>query len=174
MKPASLLLLALLTALPAFAQQSTREDFKEFCRMADGRWVGDVTWNADWPGLGKRGEKVTGYSEMKVVEDGQVILTRFFGGTGSSVGTIVYDAGAKQIRWSGGDSGGSTWVSIFYKRDGKWMYALTGCQPDGTKYEATYTITVSDNGNTHRWTGSAKISGKKADEMSDVWRRVSR
>jgi hypothetical protein len=174
MKLASCLVLALLTALPAFAQQTTREDFKEFCQMMAGRWVGEVTWIMDWPGFGKRGDKVTGYSEIKLTEDGHVMLSRFFGGPGSNAGTIVYDAGAKHIRWSGGDSGGSTWVAILYKKDGKWMSKETGSHADGTRYEGLYTITISDNGNTHRWTGSTKIAGKKADEQNDLWRRVSK
>lgn len=174
MKLASALLLALVTALPAFAQQATREDFKEFCQAMAGRWVGDVTWIMDWPGFGKRGDKVTGYSECRIVEDGSALAGRFFGGPGSSTWMTVYDAGAKQIRNSGSDSGGTTWVAIIYKQDGKWMSAEKGSHADGTKYEALYTVAISDNGNTHRWTGSTKVAGKKADELNDVWRRVSR
>lgn len=174
MKRASCLALLLFAALPAFGQQATREDFKEFCQAMAGRWVGDVTWIMDWPGFGKRGDKITGYSEIKLAEDGQIMLSRFLGGPGSSAGTIVYDAGAKQIRWSGGGSGGSTWVAIVYKKDGKWMSKETGSHADGTKYEGLYTIHMSDNGNTQRWTGSTKIPGKKADDLNDLWRRVSK
>jgi len=174
MKLVSALLLMLLAALPAFAQQATREEFKEYCQAMAGRWVGDVTWIMDWPGFGKRGDKITAYGENKISEDGHVMVTRFFGGPGSNAGTVVYDAGAKQIRGTGGDSGGSTWIAIIYKKNGKWISAETGSHADGTKYEGTYTVTISDNGNTHRWTGSTKIPGKKADELNDVWRRVGK
>ena len=40
--------------------QSTRADFKEFCKAMEGRWIGEVVWVADWPGFGKKGDKVTG------------------------------------------------------------------------------------------------------------------
>ncbi|MBI4625731.1 MAG: hypothetical protein HY736_21235 [Verrucomicrobia bacterium] len=174
MKLISGVLLIALTALPAFGQQSTREDFKEFCQAMAGRWLGDVTWIMDWPGFGKRGDKVTAYAENKIAEDGHALHLRFFGGPGSGSSMAVYDAGAKQIRWSGGDSGGTTFVSIVSKQNGKWASAETGSHADGTKYEGKYTVTISDGGNTHTWAGSTKITGKKADELKDVWRRVSK
>ena len=79
--PARVLIVAL-TALPAFGPQSTREDFKEFCQALAGRWVGDIAWIMDWPGFGKRGDKVTAYAENKIAEDGHARHTRFFWRTG--------------------------------------------------------------------------------------------
>lgn len=174
MKLRSSVLLVMLTVLPAFGQQTTREEFKEFCQAMSGRWVGDITWIMDWPGFGKRGDKVTAYSENKVMEDGHSMLGRFYGGPGSGTSIAVYDAGAKQIRVSGADSGGTTFVAIVSKKDGKWTSVENGSHADGTKYEGRYTVTISDNGNTHTWSGSTKISGKQADELKDVWRRVSK
>lgn len=174
MKLVSCLTVMFLAALPAFAQQATREDFKEYCQAMVGRWVGDVTWIADWPGVGKRGDKVTAYTEIKASEDGHAVLGRFFGGVASSAWIVVYDAGAKQIRNSGVDSGGTAWVAILYKKDGKWMSAETGSLPDGAKYDGLFSVAISDNGNTHRWTGAMKLPGKKTDELNEVWRRVSK
>ena len=34
--------------------QSTRADFKEYCDVMQGRWIGKVVWIADWPGLARR------------------------------------------------------------------------------------------------------------------------
>lgn len=174
MKLISSVLLIALTALPAFGQQSTREDFKEFCQAFAGRWLGDVTWIMDWPGFGKRGDKVTAFLENRITEDGNVVVGRFFGGPGSGSSVFAYDAGAKQIRGNGADSGGTVWTAVFSKQNGKWVSAETGSHADGTKYEGKYTVAISDGGNTHTWTGSTKITGKKADELKDVWRRVSK
>ena len=91
-----------LFAFEVIGQESSRADFKEHCDAFVGRWVGDVTWVADWPGLGKRGEKVTAYIEARYIEDGQAMLLKFFGGNGSATLLTVYDAGANQIK--------STWV----------------------------------------------------------------
>jgi hypothetical protein len=44
-------------------QTTSRREFKEFCRLMEGRWGGDVIWVANWPGFGKRGDKVTAYAE---------------------------------------------------------------------------------------------------------------
>ena len=174
MKLVSSLLLALLTVLPAFSQQSTREDFKEYCQAMVGRWVGDVTWVADWPGVGKRGDKVTGYSDVTLLLDGHALVGRFYGGAASSAWITYYDAGAKQIRSSGSDSGGNTWSAIVAKKDGKWVSAESGSLPDGAKYEGKYTVTISENGNKHTWTGPTTMAGKKTEEMNDVFRRVSK
>ena len=168
------LALLLLAALPASAQQTTREEFKEYCQAMVGRWVGEVTWVADWPGVGKRGDKVTGYSDATLSLDGHALIGRFYGGAASSAWITYYDAGAKQIRTSGMDSGGSAWVAIAYKKDGKWVSAESGSLPDGTKYEGKYTCTTSENGNKNTWTGPTTMAGKKTDEMNDVWRRVSK
>jgi hypothetical protein len=41
-----------------------RQDFDEFCRAFEGRWVGEVTWVADWEAFGKRGDKVEAYPDV--------------------------------------------------------------------------------------------------------------
>lgn len=174
MKLVSFLVCMLLAALPAFAQQATREDFKEYCQAMAGRWIGEVTWVADWPGVGKRGDKVTAYSDIRLMEEGHALVGRFFGGAASSSWVAVYDAGNKQIRSSGSDSGGTSWVAIAFKKDGKWMSSESGSLPDGTKYQGEYTVTITENGNKHTWTGPTTMGGKKTDEMNDVFRRVSK
>ena len=160
-------------ASPAYSQESSREDFRDFCKAFEGRWVGDVTWVADWAAYGKRGDKVTAYFEGKIIEDGNAFMGRFFGGTGSGTSLVMYDAGAKRIKWIWINSGGSASQDIVF-RDGKnWVSKSVGCTADGTKTEYLSTITVSDDGNTHTWTGSGKVGGKKVDDQHDVWRRVS-
>jgi len=167
-------LLVALFAAPMFAQESTREDFRELCQLVQGRWVGDVTWVADWPGFGKRGEKVTAYTENKIAEDGNALISRFYGGDGSSTGLIVFDAGAEQIKSFGVSSGGGVGQSIMYKKGGKWVDEGTGSNPDGTKTRGTATLTITDNGNTHTWTGPTWVGEKRVDDAKDVFRRVSK
>ena len=97
---ASVTVLAAVFATPAFAQESSREEFKAFCEMLRGRWVGDVTWVADWPGFGKRGEKVTAYWTAQLTEDGNLLVGKFLGGDGSESSIIYYHPGKKQIIWT--------------------------------------------------------------------------
>ena len=167
------LLMAVL-ASPAFAQESSREDFREFCQAMQGRWVGDVTWVADWAGFGKKGEKVTAYSENRVAEDGNALILKFFGGNGSGTSLIAFDAGAKQIKGMDVSSGGGTGHTVIYREGGKWVMKGNGSEPDGSKSEFISTLTMTENGNVHTWTGSGTLGGKKVDDQRDVWRRVGK
>lgn len=167
-------LLAVLFAVPALAQESTRADFDEYCRAAQGRWLGDITWATDWPGFGKKGEKVTAYGENKIAEDGNALVARFYGGNGSGTGIIVFDAGAKQIKGLWVSSGGGVSNDVSFKKDGKWVTKSHGSNPDGAIVEMTQTLTISENGNKHVWDGGGTVGGKKIDDFKDVWRRVSK
>ena len=173
--PAQIVLLIALSALPAMAQQATRADFNEFAKVMAGRWVGQVTFIADWPGQGKKGEKVTAYCENRIAKDGNAITTECFGGTGSGVSVIVYDAGAKQIKEMGVDSGGTTFTNIYTKVSAtKWAQTQVGSLADGSKIEGKYEANITENGNTWNWSGPTTIAGKKQDDLHDVWRKVSK
>ena len=167
-------LLVAVFAVPAFAQESTREDFRDLCQAWQGRWVGDVTWVADVPGFGKKGEKATAYADCKPAQDGNALIVNFYGGDGSATWLVVFDAGTKQIKSLWVTSGGVVSHSVIYKDGEKWIEKGHGSQPDGTKTQITLTITVTDNGDTHTWTGTKMIGGKNADRMHNVWRRVSK
>jgi hypothetical protein len=164
-----------IAVLPAMSQQATRADFNDYAKALVGRWVGQVTWVADWPGQGKKGDKVTGYSEAKLSEDGNAIITKFFGGTGSSSSIVVYDAGAKQIKEIAVDSGGTVTINIYSKvSPTKWAETSTGSLADGSKVEGKYEVNVTENGNTWSFSGTTTIGGKKQDDLHDVWRRVGK
>lgn len=159
---------------PLCAQESSREDFQKFCEAWKGRWVGDVTWVADWPAYGKRGDKVMAYVEINISEDGNALTGRLFGGKGSATVVGFYDAAAKQIKWIWVNSGGAVDQALISVKDGKWVFQSTGSLGDGTKTQSTSTVTISDNGNMHTWTGTGQVGDKRTDDQHDVWRRVSR
>ena len=73
-------MLLLTTTATSNAQESSRDDFLAYAKTQTGRWIGEVTWITDWPGLGKKGDKVTGYWEGKMAEDGNAVIGRFFAG----------------------------------------------------------------------------------------------
>ena len=127
---------------------TSRKDFAEWCDAWKGRWVGDVTWVADWPGLGKKGDKVTAYLEITTIEEGNGLVFKFFGGNGSGTVLFAYDAVAKQIKSTTIVSGGYTGTSIIYKKDGKWVSEVKGSLPDGKKTEGTTLYAFSDGGKT--------------------------
>jgi len=160
--------------LPTIAQGSTRQEFKEYCRFLQGRWIGDVTWVADFPGYGKRGDKVTCYFEGKVAEDGNVLTARFIGGTGAGTGLYYFDPGTKEIKSLWVNTGGGVERGTIRKSGDKWIVETSGNLKDGTETKYTTTVTSSDDGNSSTRTGSGTVGGKKADDQHDVWRRLDK
>ncbi len=161
-------------ALSTFAQESSREDFQELCLAMKGRWVGELTCVDDWPGFGKKGETLNAHGEVVVAADGNALIDKFYAGNGSELSLIFFDPGAKQIKVSSVNSGGGVTQSVFYTNNGKWFYKAVGSNPDGTGYELSSTITITEDGNTQTWTGTFTVGGKKVGEQHDVWRRVSK
>ena len=152
--------------------QSTQADFKEYCQMMQGRWIGEVIWITDWPGFGKKGDKVTGYEEWTIGEGGQVLQGRFYGGPGSGTALTHYDAGARKIQCRAVSSGGNVWNHVIYKKDGKWHFETTGSTATGKKITGSSIRHISDDGKTHRLTGTLKIDGKELDPLRDVFHRI--
>ena len=139
-----------------------------------GRWLGEVVWIADWSGVGgKKGDKVTGHVEIKIIEDGNALLGRFFAGSGSATWITVYNSATKQIVETAGTSGGTVFQSVIYKKGGKWIQETTGSESDGRKITQRNVLTISKDGKTHKWSGGGAVGDKKTGELRDVWRRVS-
>ena len=154
-------------------QETTSEDFKKWCSQHQGRWICDVTWVADWPGGGKKGDKVTGYWRGHVAEDGNVMVTNFLGGSGSDIGLVYYDAAAKRIQATHVSSGGTVFQTTIWPDGDKWREAVDVTLADGTKGKFDRTFVYADSGRTL----TIHINGKLGDEVitdqKDVARRVS-
>ena len=56
-----------------------------------GRWVGELTCVADWPGFGKQGEVLHAHGEVIVTADGNALIDKFYAGNGSGISLIVFD-----------------------------------------------------------------------------------
>jgi len=118
---------------------------------------------------------VTAYGEWRLTEDGNALISKNFGGTGSGSSILVYDAAAKQIKEMGVDSGGTVWINVYSKVSAtKWAQTTTGGLADGSKLEGKYEAIITENGNRWAWSGTTMIGGKKQDDLRDIWRRVSK
>jgi hypothetical protein len=159
---------------PVYGQESTRQDFEEFCRAFEGRWVGEVTWVTDWEAFGKRGEKVTAHVDLRISPDGHALTGVFYAGNGSGTSLGYFDAAAKQIKWVWVNSAGGTSVDVMHREGKNWVNTSGGSNADGTKTQSRSMISVSDDGNTHTWKGKGTVGGKPVDDQHDVYRRVSK
>jgi hypothetical protein len=158
----------------AWAQDMSRKDFDEFRAAFRGTWVGQVRWVANWPGLGKQGELVTGYLEIRETENGNALIVRFQGGEGTGTGIWGYNPGEKTITARMIYSGG-TISNITYKKDGgAWLETVSGFLPDGRKSESTSRLTLSDDGKSLRAQGTGTIDGVPNAPRDDKWQLLYR
>ena len=171
----SIILTIFMSTSALIGQTSSRAEFEEYCKTWEGRWIGDVTWIADWPGMGKKGDKVTGYFESKIIADGNALSGVFYGGNGMETSIQYFDPGTKQIKGVAVSSGGTIFHWVVFKKEGKWqIFDTASSLPDGRKFEGKGTLTISNGGKTLAWAGTATIGGEKSDPWQDVWRRVSK
>jgi hypothetical protein len=173
MKLASALtaLLSFLCVVPAFAQQTTRADFNELCQAMTGRWLCNFNLLVDSPGEGRKGDAATAVVEIFTSADGNALVARILAGATSGYRMTVYDAAAKQIRELGARSDGRMWTAVYFKEKGQWVKETAGCTPEGVKNSGVYRVAISDNGNTHTWTGAIIRGGEKLPPYREVAKR---
>ena len=167
-------LIAVLLAGPVIGQETTRADFKKWCSQLEGRWVGNYTFVTDWPGGGKKGDKVTAYWQGRVCEDGNVMVTNFFGGPGSETGLICYDAAAKRIVWPHVGSSGAVFQSTLWPDGDKWINAVDITLPDGTKGIMKNVLIFTDGGKTMTLHINGKVGDDVIKDRTIIWRCVSK
>lgn len=167
---ASLVIVAL-----AAVGQPPATPLEEFGEMLVGRWIGDATLVADWPGIGKKGEKVVNHLTYRWIADRRGIEAEAFAGQGTGKGIYFWDPATKKIVEYRINSGGTTGRVEYVKKNGRWEFTLTGNQPDGAAYKAEGVILVKDGGATLIWEGpSGSMEGEKMLNLRDVYRRASK
>ncbi len=155
----------------ALAQEASREDFKELSRLLEGRWIADITWVEDWPGVGKKGEKATGYFDVKKEADGHALVGRHYAGTGAAIWMVAYDAADKKITGSFVVASGVYQMSYF-KKNGTWMEESHGSLVDGRRTHGSSTITFSNNDTMMVLEGTGTTAGERQDDRRDIYRKV--
>jgi hypothetical protein len=159
----------------ALAAEPAETPLNDLGGILQGRWIGDVTLIADWPGLGKRGEKVVAYVNADWIVDGHAFEIVWHGGAGCSKEIFVWDAGAKKVRSTGASSGGSSWQTTWSKKGDNWLGRSVEHLADGTKAGGnTIVLTVEDNGKRLVFTseGDGYIGDKKLDPLRDVYTKL--
>jgi hypothetical protein len=154
--------------------ESPATPLQEFGDLIVGRWIGDVTLIADWPGIGKKGEKVIGHWSARWIADKRGLEDEGYGGQGTNKSIYYWDPALKKIKQYNIDSGGTTAEWAIWKKDGRWVFKGGGCLADGTKYEGDGAFIVKDAGNTLALEGTFTMNGKKMLDLHDVYKRASK
>jgi hypothetical protein len=158
----------------ANAQTATREDFKEFCGLLEGRWTSDVTLTFDQPPIGKKGDKVAATFNVKRDADVDALVARGTWGSATGISTFGYNAAEKKIAGLFVDSTGYYGNMTYYKKDGIWMEQSSGSLGDGKKEASTSTIKFSDKNTKMVLTGTGTVDGKSVDPRNDTYTRPAK
>jgi hypothetical protein len=147
---------------------------KEYGELIVGRWIGEITLVADWPGIGKKGEKVAGHWAVRWVADKRGLEEEWYAGKGTVKAVYFYDPTTKKIRNVGVDSGGTVFDWEIWKEGDKWLSKGCGALADGTKTEGKGILSVKDGGNTIIIDGEGTAGGKPMLPHHDVYTRQSK
>ena len=122
-------------------------DFQEFGQLMVGRWIGEVTLIADYPGIGKKGEKVIGHSVTRWIADQQALENEWFGGQGTGKSITFFDPASKKVVQQVVDSGGTIARWENWKEGDKWVFRGGETLANGSKTEGRGSTVVRDDGN---------------------------
>lgn len=153
--------------------KTTREDFERFCKLAEGRWIADITLNEDWPGFGKKGETFTAYMQQTRISNGNAMVGRLSFGDGWIDELKVYDPDARQIITTQAMSNGAVCYLKERRAEGEWPSESIEFAADGTKSLWVATSTFSKNGK--EWIVTYGTPDQDKQEwMTNVWHRISK
>ncbi len=165
---------AVLVASATLGQAETPATaLQELGNQLVGRWIADITLVADWPGIGKKGDKVIGHMSVRWIADKRGLEDEGFAGQGTGKTLYFWDAASAKIKTFAVDSGGTTMEAELWKEDSTWKFRGTGSLADGTKTEVKGTLVVKDSGNTLVYEGTGTVGGKATLPLHDVYRRAS-
>jgi hypothetical protein len=165
------MMVAFLTASAA-AQGVSQKEFDEFRKSVAGRWIGQVKWVTDWPGIGKKGDVATCYLDISEVEGGHAMIGKFYGGSASGTMLWAFNTGEKTITGTVVYSSGLVENLTYRKEDGTWVEIGSGTLPDGRKTESKSKLTFEDEGAIMRARGTGTVDGKPNDPRDDKWQRL--
>lgn len=157
---------------PTPASQSANP-LKEFGDLVIGRWMSEVTWAVDYPGVGKKGDKVTGFDVWRWVADGAALECEWLLGPTSGRVLLWWDASTSQVRGLEVDSGGGWAQGTLTKHGTSWAWWRGGSLADGRRVEYQSELSFPDDGQTRTDTGATILDGAR-NEYRDVYRRVGR
>ena len=156
--------------------QSSPEEFKEFCKQMEGRWVTQQKVTTVWPKLGfKKGDTLTHYADFHSDLDGIVLVADHKFGNIKWRVTYHYDAVNSQICSSGNGSNG------FWSRGVIWQtsknvfaYRLLGGQTNGQDFSSSGIMATSVDGKTFTtYSGDTRLGDGGKAKSQENYKRIS-
>jgi hypothetical protein len=166
-------LVALLgVAVSAFpAPQQVGTPLKDIGDLIIGHWTGEGVYAADYPGIGKKGEKFTSTVTCRWVAGQAAVQCEGVENKTTWTTFYWYDVPSKQVKYVDAHSGGNYAEGTMTKQGAKLVWASAGSFADGRRVEYKGETTFQDNGNTRIETGGTILKGVR-NEFRDTYKRV--
>jgi hypothetical protein len=163
------LLAVALSASPAPQQAGT--PLKDIGDLLIGRWTGEGIYAADYPGIGKKGEKFTSTHTCRWIAGQAAIGCEGVENKNTWTAFYWWDPGSKQVKYVGVNSGSNCHEGTITKQGAKLVWASAGSFADGRRVEYKGETTFQDNGNTQIEAGATILNGVR-NEFRDTYKRV--
>lgn len=150
---------------PALAQSA---QFREIGDLIVGRWMFEQTLDVDFPGLGKKGDKLSGQSICRYAADGAAIDCDDFGGPTSAKRLWVWDRVNKRLQMLAIDSGGNWDQGYIVKQGSKLVGKSSGYLGDGKHVDSQWEVVSENGGRTQRSSGTNIVNGVRS-----LWRSTA-
>jgi hypothetical protein len=153
---------------------ATFQDFQEFSKKMEGRWVAKIKLIHDWPGFEKKkGEITEGHSLRRIVADGHALEDIGLCAGSESRALFYWDAGLKTIKIVLVTNAGITYSGSLGRNGDQWICIFEGRMPDGQKMTGKNVCFFKKDG-TQVLEGQTYLEGKPMDPLHDEYRKVSK
>lgn len=156
--------------------KASHEEFKEFCKQMEGRWITQQKVTTVWPKLGfKKGDTLTHYTDFQKDLDGIVLVSHHKFGNIKWRVTYHYDAVNSRICSNGNGSNG------FWSRGFVWQtsknefgYSVEGGQTNGQSFSSSGTMATSVDGkNLTTSSGDTRLGDGGKAKSHVIYKKIS-
>jgi hypothetical protein len=165
-------ILVLFSASSSTPQEASLKDFQEYGDLMVGRWIGDLTLVADWPGFGNKGDKVVAHLSVRWIADRNAVEGEAFAGAGAGRSFAFWDPVVGRIKEYRVSSKGTVTSIEIWKLGDKWAWRSSGYLRDRTPFDGHGEIIVSEARDTITYVGKGTMGGKPMLPLKDVFRKA--
>lgn len=165
--------IATVAAIRVGAQQSAPMPLNDIGLLLVGSWTGEGVFAADYPGVGKKGEKFTSTVTCRWTAGRAAIACEGKDNQATWSAMYWWDAGAKVVRTVAVNSGGNFDQGTVAKEGAKLVWSSTGSFADGRRVEYKGETLFQDDGKTRIEAGATILGGVRS-EFRDTYKRVDK
>ena len=168
-------LAAALLAAPstAYCRQATPSQLQAIGDLMVRTWTGEGVFAADYPGVGKKGDKFTSTATCRWAAGKAAIACEGKDNQATWTSLYFWDPAVKQVRLTAVNSGGNFDQGTVTKQGDKLVGSTAGSFADGRKVEYKWETTFAQNGSVRVETGATILNGVRS-EFRDTYKKAAK